>query len=696
MNRQTYNKVCEELGFTPRDEQFMLINSVQENFNLAEANPRELAIFESPTGTGKSLAYLLASCDFLSENPSTAVTIVTATRQLQLQILEEFNSICRLYPNVKLQILQGQGNYLSLYRLKRLISLYEKNEDEKAKEILPLLHTLGEIASRDDICGNLTLIDANYDILKKLEELGVDTDYLACLSSYSNGHKKTNQEHLFYYEKAKALANEANIVVTNYQMFFMAKFNFPSHVVLDEAHQMIDEAIRTWSKSLALSTLAYTLKVLSKLKDDFSLTDRQNLQKASYEISQRIKAIIELSKQDARENLILSGGNTEDPFIKFLIEIIQEIYYIAKRANTIVHKAKSDIDEVNDFIEKFKKLENIYFSLVDQKILKDSFCYLMTFSLVEKYPSLHAISPKGAPKLHRFFMKEQYRDKIDGAKSICLLSGTLMDIFQKDRPFEWLIKQGGLSNFIKECHYFPKLTRKFRGFDFKKKIKVYFYENIPFYTFNDELENPSLDSIREYILGISDTVKEIIEKAKNKVLILTTSHIETILLREKIKEEISEDIFSFVPYEKNLTGTLQKVKQDFENHEGKAVLITASAWQGFNIVSDVSDLVITRIPYVSPSDPMIVAQKHATLNSNGGSQWEAERKIYIITRLKTAIRLLQGIGRFARHENSKGNIHLLDRRLLDRSNPFAKEIKNALADRYSCVTVEKEEALVKK
>lgn len=693
MNRQTYNKVCEELGFTPRDEQFMLINSVQENFNLAEANPRELAIFESPTGTGKSLAYLLASCDFLLENPSKAVTIVTATRQLQLQILEEFNSICRLYPNVKLQILQGQGNYLSLYRLKRLISLYGKNEDEKAKEILPLLYALGEIASRDDICGNLTLIDASYDILKKLEELGVDTDYLSCMATYSNGSKVKNKEHLMYYEMAKSLASKADIVVTNYQMLLASSFNFPSHLVLDEAHQMIDEAIRAWSESLALSTLAYTLKVMSKLRDVFSLSSRQKLQNASYSISQKIKDIMELSERDARENIVLSGNN-EDPSVQKLVEITKDIYYIATEAANIVKRVKADTDEVDAFLERFERLKSIYMTLTDQKLFKDVVCYLMTFSPVEKYPSLHKIFPLSAPKLNHVFTRKQYRDTLEGAKSIALISGTLRSIFAKDRPFEWIIAQGGLRKYAESCQYYPMLNRVFHGFDFKRKITVYFYENAPYYQYNDEVENPSLESIKEYVNGISEIVSDIVLKAKGKTLILTTSHQETVLLREKLREMTSLNITSFVPFEKSTTGTLQKVKQEFEDTPEKTVLITASAWQGFNITGEITDLVITRIPFGNPSDPLMIAQMHAMESMDILTGKKTGKMLYRMRQLKTAIRLLQGIGRLARHENSRGNIHLIDRRLLDKTDPFAREIRNALFDRYSCETVGKEEVYV--
>ena len=77
-------------------------------------------LVEAPTGTGKTLAYLIPMACFRRENPTQRFVISVSTKHLQAQIEKDLARFSEEFPELKQSaVLKGASNYLCLNRLKR-------------------------------------------------------------------------------------------------------------------------------------------------------------------------------------------------------------------------------------------------------------------------------------------------------------------------------------------------------------------------------------------------------------------------------------------------------------------------------------------------------------------------------------------------------------------------------------------------
>ena len=89
---------------------------------------------EAGTGTGKTLGYLIPAAEMMRRNARRKVVVATATKNLQTQLIPEFNRIARrdsLFQNLTAAVLKGKSNYICLSRLS---DLYQELFDTKASE----------------------------------------------------------------------------------------------------------------------------------------------------------------------------------------------------------------------------------------------------------------------------------------------------------------------------------------------------------------------------------------------------------------------------------------------------------------------------------------------------------------------------------------------------------------------------------
>jgi len=84
---------------------------------------------------------------------------------------------------------------------------------------------------------------------------------------------------------------------------------------------------------------------------------------------------------------------------------------------------------------------------------------------------------------------------------------------------------------------------------------------------------------------------------------------------------------------------------------------TSSFWQGVDVVGDaLSCVIIDKLPFASPGDPITSARIEAINASGGNAFGEYQIPLAILA-------LLQGLGRLIRHRTDRGVLAILDPRL---------------------------------
>ena len=97
--------------------------------------------------------------------------------------------------------------------------------------------------------------------------------------------------------------------------------------------------------------------------------------------------------------------------------------------------------------------------------------------------------------------------------------------------------------------------------------------------------------------------------------------------------------------------------REFRTTPNAVLLATSSFWQGVDVAgATLSCVVIDKLPFASPGDPITAARMEA-IEARGGNPFdEYQVPLAILT-------LLQGLGRLIRHRQDRGVLALLDPRI---------------------------------
>ena len=156
---------------------------------------------------------------------------------------------------------------------------------------------------------------------------------------------------------------------------------------------------------------------------------------------------------------------------------------------------------------------------------------------------------------------------------------------------------------------------------------------------------------REFGHAAAREVIEIIKRSRGRAFVLFTSYANLREVQTLASSEIDYPIF--VQGEAPRSALLTS----FRSTPNAVLLATSSFWQGVDVVGEaLSCVVIDKIPFASPGDPITAARIEA-INAEGGSAFgEYQIPLAILT-------LQQGLGRLIRHRQDRGVLAILDPRL---------------------------------
>lgn len=163
-------------------------------------------------------------------------------------------------------------------------------------------------------------------------------------------------------------------------------------------------------------------------------------------------------------------------------------------------------------------------------------------------------------------------------------------------------------------------------------------------------------SEKEYVNEMSQHIMKIAKSTNGRMLVLFTSYemLKETYANLKQEDELEDFLLLTQSVHNRSRSRLVRKFQEFE----KAILLgTSSFWEGIDIPGDaLSCLVIVRLPFTPPSQPMMQAK----------SEWMKEKGEDVFTKLalpQAILRFKQGFGRLIRTTTDTGTVFVLDRRL---------------------------------
>jgi ATP-dependent DNA helicase DinG len=159
----------------------------------------------------------------------------------------------------------------------------------------------------------------------------------------------------------------------------------------------------------------------------------------------------------------------------------------------------------------------------------------------------------------------------------------------------------------------------------------------------------------EFVPALLEIVMPLLEASKGRAFLLFTSHRALRRAAELLADRVAFPLF--VQGEQPRSVLLEQFRDS-----GEGVLLGSSSfWEGVDVIGDALSLVvIDKLPFAAPDDPVLEARSDV-LRSSGGNPFT---QLYLP---QAVIALKQGAGRLIRDVNDRGALVICDPRIRTRS-----------------------------
>ncbi|MFC6154207.1 ATP-dependent DNA helicase [Nocardioides yefusunii] len=610
------SEAVEALGGSTRDGQVQMAEAV----GRAMADQEHLVV-QAGTGTGKSLAYLVPS--LLHEE---RVVVATATLALQHQLVER--DIPRLVEAVKdkgldtsYAVLKGRSNYACLHRVREGVPddqgmLIDVPQGSMGAEVLELRAWVEEQAESMGP-GDRDHAPRHTDRVWRQ----VSVNHRECLGAT----KCTFAEECFA-ERAKKKAAESHLVITNHSLLAIDAIEgvpmIPDYdtVVIDEAHELVARVTQAATDELTVGDVERAARRAQK-----HVPDRGKNSGAADDLADAASGLADALAATMPGRVEEMGEQLHDA-----LEMVRDA------ARALISAFGKDEGDADAGKVQAKGMAQDVFATAERLANSSDADVIWVSEARERIPARIAVAP--------LQVWAQMREGLLTEKSVVFASATL--------------KLGGDFNSVAgslglrptECVDAPgelgEGALPWRGldvgspFDYGKQGILYVAKHLP---------QPGRDGLAEKHL---DEICELIDAAEGRTLGLFSSR--------RAADQAAEAVRKRLPHLTTLAqgeAQLPELTKQFVEDPHTNLFGTLSLWQGIDVPGDsLSLVIIDRIPFPRPDDPLMSARQRAADKAGGNGFMQ-------VAATHAALLLAQGVGRLIRTTSDRGVVAILDPRI---------------------------------
>jgi len=629
------------------------------------------ALIQAPTGTGKTLGYLIPAA-LMSKANATQVLISTGTKTLQNQAITkdipQLHKILGMGPEeLKVIKLVGSNNHLCelMFRNEKTDDLLMgvREFDEKFAHAYfeavffynERVKNYNNISTRENI---------PYSMKRKISEMGVmeekiAVDYRACTGN------KCPFRHGCSYVQGSRNAKEANLIIGNHALLLSwpRSSEKPPYIVIDEAHKMEGEATGAFTKAISNRELENLSKNLPQLIGPLYFLLGQEEENRD-DLIKRIRAEIQSNSQMLWDHVPSFGENIERYAKKlpnFTDIYWNEIKLLGKKsvANNIEAAIYNHLESLNhifgstyDFLKPYlirwelNELENddnkviawtAFESLMAQ--LEDAVSVLGNLLLESedlantiKYHDDLGFTLESAPinvgkLIHENILKE--------CESVVFTSATLAnsDGSIGMPAIEWMT---GYKYLESEKRFKTGMFLQ-NNYDYENMAKVYLCK-----------DTPSLYD-QGFVPTVIGELSPLIRRLGGRTLLLFSSRVRFEKANEYLLKEFDGEIPLFIQ------GMGNSVVEDFKKSEAGVLVGMESFGEGIDIPGNSLQLVyVDKIPDIRRE--YVIDKRRTFYDREFGNEFN---DYFLASRARS---LHQKIGRLIRRESDRGGVIITDSR----------------------------------
>ena len=589
---------------------------------------------EAGTGTGKTLAYLIPA--ILSGH---RVLVSTGTKNLQEQIFFKDLPALREALGVPFTatLMKGRGNYLCLHRWELYRDGVDGNTSAAGRLIetsdrvlLPIIDSwaktteTGDRAELRDLPENLPLWN----------EIAAEAD--TCL-----GNECPRYDECFV-TRMRQRAAESDVVIVNHHLLcadgsvrqseYGEVIPFCPTLVIDEAHQLEDIATQYFGCSLS----AYRIDDLVRDGDrllsadaarTFTVRENQEFVRALARVSDHSRMFF---SGLAMARALRPGAGAQESRARYTADSMADHFddgmalagALEGLEATLALAQKPDPNAAPNANEAFAALQRRAGEVRNDLrfLMRASDPDFVYYVETRGRGIFLRASPIDVSRIVRDVLFERMR-------AIVLTSATLA----VDGSFEYVKARLGIRQ--------ASEVRVASEFDFARQALLYLPRRVP---------PPKAPAFAE---AAAREITEILTRSRGRAFVLFTSY--------AVLRAVQQVVEMTLPYPILVQGTAPRTDliERFRATPGAVLLATSSFWQGVDVVGDaLSCVIIDKLPFVSPGDPVTAARIDA-INAAGGDAF-ADYQVPL-----AILALQQGLGRLIRHRADRGVLAVLDPRL---------------------------------
>ena len=582
----------------------------------------EHLLVQAGTGTGKSLAYLVPAVAHAMAT-GKPVVVATATLALQAQIVdrdlpriaEALRPLLGRRPTYAL--VKGRSNYLCRHKVVGgfpdddedallAVGAFDADRSRLGAEVVRLREwaEVTESGDRDELVPGVGQ--------RAWRQVSVTAQ--ECLGS------RCPMVAECFVEQSREVAREVDVIVTNHAFMaidaFEGRHMLPDHdlLVVDEAHELTDRITSTVTDELTTSAVSVAARRAGKGEAATRLADTTDL------VTDTLEDLQEGRMPRLPERLVETLQLVRDAARATLSDIKPDKGAEVDGSTQLALAAVQDVHDVAERVLEERELDVVWLS-------KDP-----------RRGSVLRVAPMSVAMA--------VREKVFGERTVVLTSATIELGGSFDAVAGTLGLRGPGS---------PAWSGLDVGspFDYPQQAIAYVASHLP---------APGRDGAAPVVF---DEIEALVRASGGRTLGLFSSRRAAEAAAEQLRDRLSDTGIRVLCQGDDQTPTLVR---EFASEASTCLFGTMSLWQGVDVPGPACQLVIIdRIPFPRPDDPLSSARSEAISRSGGNG-------FMSVSATHAALRLAQGAGRLVRRGDDRGVVAFLDPRMMTaRYAPFLQK-----------------------
>lgn len=644
-------------GFESRTSQLAMVEAIEQAFDQ-----QAILMVEAGTGTGKSLAYLTPTLLEVGARGVRAV-VATHTLALQEQLWSKDLPLALQDSPVQTAVLKGRGRYLCLLKL-----------DEQKQDV-----TVLNSARRERLALSEVLTFAHWSQNGDIDEFNPRTEITRRLWQDLVAEKNAcaGPRCAFagpcFLRQSKRLADAAHIVVVNHALLathlvkggVLPPF---THLVIDEAHQFAEVVERTLGLDLGIAEFAHQFQELDQGRHGIfqRLSHHSELDTGVESVRHHMRISVELMWQLNHQLLADCPADLQSRGAVRVTASLWDEWQARAISRVLAAVHQSLADAVRAGYDVLAQAEALLGDVVHEEVswlryskwvgdMKDLTIQIGEWGIPkEDWVSWWEVArskPEQSVKLRRSpidvakFLQTELWDTLESA---VVTSATL----SIEGDFGYYHRRLGIPAARLQTLSLPT------PFDVPHKAQLLIPNDMP--KVNEAM----------YSQAVSNFCYEAVCALDGRTLVLFTSHRMLQEVSQTLREQLLERHIQVLA--QGIDGTGPRLVDQFRRQSRAVLMGAASLWEGVDIPGpQLSLVVIVRLPFANPTDPMEEARRERMESQNKSA-------FYQLALPKALLRFKQGFGRLLRTSEDRGAVAVLDARILPTQTQYGRRFVKAV------------------